>query len=73
LKRLGVDTTSLVTLVGAAGLAIGFALQSSLQNFTAGFMLIIFKPFKNGDLVELTNTIGIVEKINIFSTTLRSG
>lgn len=73
LKKLGVDTTSLVTLVGAAGLAIGFALQSSLQNFTAGFMLIVFKPFKNGDLVELGNTTGIVEKINIFSTTLRSG
>lgn len=73
LKQLGVDTTSLVTLVGAAGLAIGFALQSSLQNFTAGFMLILFKPFKNGDLVELANTTGIVEKINIFSTTLRSG
>jgi small conductance mechanosensitive channel len=73
LKRLGLDTTSLVTLVGAAGLAIGFALQSSLQNLTAGFMLIVFKPFKNGDLVELANTTGIVEKINIFSTTLRSG
>lgn len=73
LKQLGFDTNSLLALVGAAGLAIGLALQSSLQNFAAGFMLIIFKPFKNGDFVELVNTAGVVEKINIFSTTLRSG
>lgn len=72
LKQLGFYTDSLVALIGAAGLAIGFALQTSLQNFAAGFMLIIFKPFKNGDFVELANTSGVVEKINIFSTTLRS-
>ena len=53
--------------------AIGLALQNSLQNFAAGFMLIVFKPFKDGDFVELANTSGVVEKINIFSTTLRSG
>ena len=72
LKQLGFDTNSLVALIGAAGLAIGLALQSSLQNFAAGFMLIVFKPFKDGDYVELANTSGVVEKINIFSTTLRS-
>jgi small conductance mechanosensitive channel len=72
LKQLGFDTNSLVALIGAAGLAIGLALQSSLQNFAAGFMLIVFKPFKDGDFVELANTSGVVEKINIFSTTLRS-
>lgn len=72
LKQLGFDTNSLVALIGAAGLAIGLALQSSLQNFAAGFLLIVFKPFKDGDFVELANTSGVVEKINIFSTTLRS-
>lgn len=72
LKQLGFETNSLVALIGAAGLAIGLALQSSLQNFAAGFMLIVFKPFKDGDFVELANTSGVVEKINIFSTTLRS-
>ena len=47
--------------------------MSSNSNFAAGFMLIVFKPFKDGDFVELANTSGVVEKINIFSTTLRSG
>ncbi len=73
LDRLGVDTTSLIALLGAAGLAIGLSLQSSLQNFAAGVMLIVFRPFKNGDFVEAGGTSGIVEKINIFSTVMRTG
>ena len=52
LDRLGVDTTSLIALIGAAGLAIGLALQDSLKNFAAGVMLIVFRPFKAGDFVE---------------------
>ncbi|WP_439105972.1 mechanosensitive ion channel family protein [Congregibacter sp.] len=70
LSRLGVDTTSLVALLGAAGLAIGLSLQSSLGNFAAGVMLIIFKPFTKGDFVEAAGTMGVVESISMFTTTL---
>lgn len=73
LDQLGVDTTSFIALVGAAGLAIGLALQSSLQNFAAGVMLIIFRPFKAGDFVEAGGTSGVVEDISIFSTKLKTG
>lgn len=73
LDQLGVNTTSLVAMLGAAGLAIGLALQNSLQNFAAGFMLLIFRPFKAGDYIEAGGTAGTVERVNIFSTLLRSG
>ncbi len=73
LDQLGVDTTSLIALLGAAGLAVGLALQNSLSNFAAGVMLIVFRPFKAGDFVEVAGTAGIVEVINIFSSTLRTG
>ncbi|MGV6852558.1 MAG: mechanosensitive ion channel family protein [bacterium] len=73
LDQLGVDTTSLVALVGAAGLAVGLALQNSLQNFASGVMLIVFRPFKTNDLVEAGGVTGVVEQINIFSTTMRTG
>ncbi len=72
LNRLGVDTTSLVALIAAAGLAIGLALQDSLKNFAAGVMLILFRPFKAGDFVEAGGTSGVVEMINIFSSTFRT-
>ena len=72
LSQLGVDTTSLVALLGAAGLAIGLSLQGSLQNFAAGVMLIVFRPFKAGDFVEVGGTTGIVEEIGIFTTTMRT-
>lgn len=72
LDRLGVDTTSMVALIGAAGLAIGLALQDSLKNFAAGVMLIVFRPFRAGDFVEAGGTQGVVEKINIFSSTFRT-
>ncbi len=71
--QLGVDTTSLVALIGAAGLAIGLSLQSSLQNFASGVMLIVFRPFTSGDFVEVAGISGVVEKITIFSTQLRTG
>lgn len=70
LSQLGIDTTSLVALLGAAGLAIGLSLQSSLGNFAAGVMLIIFKPFKKGDFVEAGLATGVVESISIFTTTM---
>ena len=73
LDRLGVNTTSLIALLGAAGLAVGLALQSSLQNFAAGVMLIVFRPFKAGDFIEAAGTAGVVESISIFSSTLRTG
>lgn len=72
LSQLGVDTTSLVALFGAAGIAIGLALKDSLQNFASGVMLIIFRPFKAGDFIDAGGVAGIVENINIFSTTMRS-
>ncbi len=71
--RLGVDTTSLIALLGAAGLAIGLSLQGSLQNFAAGVMMIIFRPFEAGDFVEAGGTSGIVETITIFTTVMRTG
>ena len=70
LGTLGVKTNSFVAIIGAAGLAIGFALQGSLSNFAAGVMLVIFKPFKQGDLVEAGGTLGRVREIQIFSTIL---
>lgn len=70
LSQLGVDTTSLVALLGAAGLAIGLSLQGSLANFAAGVMIIIFKPFKKGDFVDAGGAMGTVDKITIFTTVL---
>lgn len=73
LGQLGIETTSFIAVLGAAGLAIGLALQGSLSNFAAGFMLILFRPFKVGDFVEAGGTSGIVEEIQLFTTRLRTG
>lgn len=73
LDQLGVDTTSLIALLGAAGLAIGLALQGSLQNFAAGVMMTVFRPFKIGDFIDAGGVTGIVEHMAIFSTTLKTG
>jgi len=70
LSQLGIDTTSLVALLGAAGLAIGLSLQGSLSNLASGVMLIIFRPFTKGDFVEAGGATGVIEKINIFTTTM---
>ena len=72
LGQLGVQTASFVAVIGAAGLAIGLALQGSLANFAAGVLLIIFKPFKIGDVVEAGGATGVVEAIGIFTTDLKS-
>ena len=72
LTQLGFQTTSLIALVGAAGLAIGLALKDSLANFAAGIMLVMFRPFKIGDFVELTDVSGTVKEIKLFSTYLRT-
>ena len=73
LDQLGVNTTSLIALIGAAGLAIGLALQGSLQNLASGVMLIVFRPFNDGDFIEAAGVSGVVETIGIFTTTMRSG
>jgi len=72
ISALGVQTTSFVAVIGAAGLAVGFALQGSLANFASGVMLILFRPFKAGDYVEAGGSSGTVESIQIFSTTLNT-
>ena len=72
ISQLGVHTTSLIAVFGAAGLAVGLAMQNSLSNFAAGVMLIVFKPFKVGDYVEVAGTAGTVEAVMIVSTRLKS-
>ncbi|MBX2868110.1 MAG: mechanosensitive ion channel [Acidiferrobacterales bacterium] len=72
LDRLGVATTSIVAVLGAAGVAVGLALQGSLQNFAAGIMILIFRPFRAGDYIEAGGSAGTVEKVGIFSTTMSS-
>lgn len=72
LERVGVKTTSFVAIIGAAGLAIGLALQGSLSNFAAGFLMVIFRPFKKGDYVEAGGTAGIVDEIQVFTTILNT-
>jgi len=72
LNQLGVQTTSFIAVLGAAGLAIGLALQGSLANFAAGVLLIIFRPFKAGDYIEGAGVAGVVEEVEIFTTQLRT-
>jgi len=68
LDMLGVNTTSLIAMLGAAGLAVGLALQGSLQNFASGVLLIIFRPFQVGNYIDAGGVSGTVEKITIFNT-----
>ena len=70
LTKLGVQTTSIVAILGAATLAIGLALQGSLSNFAAGVMIIMFHPFKVGDFVEAGGVMGVVQEVQIFNTIL---
>jgi small conductance mechanosensitive channel len=72
LQKLEVQTTNFAVVLGAAGLAIGFALQGSLSNFAAGVMLVIFKPFKVGDFIEAAGKMGTVKEVQIFNTVLNS-
>jgi len=70
LGTLGVETTSFAAILAAAGLAVGMALQGSLGNFAGGVLIMIFKPFKIGDLIEAQGEIGVVKQIEIFTTKL---
>lgn len=70
LGLFGIETTSLVAVVGAAGLAVGLAMQGTLSNFSSGVMLLVFRPFGKGDFVEVAGVMGTVQQIGIFTTTL---
>ncbi len=73
LDQLGIQTTSLLAVFGAAGLAIGLALKDSLGNFSSGVMLILFRPFKVGDFIEAGGVMGVVEEVRMFATVMRTG
>jgi small conductance mechanosensitive channel len=70
LNRLGIQTASLIAVLGAAGLAVGLALQGSLSNFAAGVLMLIFRPFSVGDFIEGGGTLGVVDSIQLFTTTI---
>ncbi len=72
LGQLGIQTTSFIAVIGAAGLAVGLALQGSLSNFAAGVLMIIFRPFKVGDLIDAAGVLGTVEEIQIFTTMVKT-
>lgn len=72
IARLGIETSSFVAILGAMGLAVGLSLQGSLSNFAGGMLIIIFKPFKVGDVIEAQGSIGTVNEIQIFVTKLIS-
>lgn len=73
LEQLGVNTTSVMAIFAAAGLAVGLAMKDSLSNFASGVMIILFKPFKLGDVITAAGVTGVVESIRIFNTLMRSG
>lgn len=73
LGMVGIEVTSFIAILGAAGLAIGMALSGTLQNFAGGVMLLVFKPFKPGDFIEAQGHAGVVRQIQIFNTILTTG
>ena len=73
ISQLGVQTTSLIAVMGAAGLAIGLALQGSLANFAAGVLIVLFRPYRVGDFVEAAGIGGVVVQVQILSTVLKTG
>lgn len=72
-SMVGIATTSFIAVLGAAGLAVGLALQGSLSNFAGGVLLILFKPYKVGDFIETQGHSGVVQSIQIFNTVLKTG
>ena len=73
ISKLGIQTASFIAIFGAAGLAIGLALQGSLSNFAAGVLIVMFRPYKVGDFVEAAGIAGVVEQVQILTTILRTG
>ena len=72
IDRLGIETTSLIAVMGAAGLAVGLALQGSLSNFAAGVLIVIFRPYRVGDFVDAAGVSGSVEQVQILTTILKT-
>ena len=72
LKKFGVETASFIAVLGAAGFAVGFALQGSLSNFAAGLMLLVFRPYKVGDFVDVAGASGTVKDMGLFTTTMNT-
>ena len=72
INQLGIQTTSFIAVIGAAGLAIGLALQDSLSNVASGILISIFRPYKVGDYIEAGGTAGTVEEVQVFTTVLKS-
>ena len=70
---LGIQTTSFIAILGAAGLAVGLALQGSLSNFASGVLIVLFRPYKVGDFVEAAGISGVVEEVQILTTVLKTG
>ena len=73
LGQLGIETTSFIAILGAVGLAVGLAFQSTLSNISAGVMLVIFRPFSIGDFIEAGGVAGVVEELNLFNTVFKTG
>ncbi len=72
LSHLGIQTASFIAILGAAGLAVALALQGSLSNFASGVLIIVFRPFKAGDFVEVAGISGVIERIDIFQTIFKT-
>jgi small conductance mechanosensitive channel len=72
ITMLGVEMTSFIAILGAAGLAIGLALQGTLQNFASGIMILLFKPYKVGDFIEAAGYMGVVKEVLLFNTVLNT-
>ena len=72
LSKVGIQTTSFIAVIGAAGLAVGLALQGALANFAAGFLLILFRPFKSGDFIQAAGSAGTIEDIQMLYTQLKT-
>ena len=72
LGQLGIETTSFIAILGAAGLAVGLALQGSLSNFASGVLIILLRPFKSGDFIDAAGQTGSVDRIELFSTYLKT-
>lgn len=70
LQKLGIPSASMVAAVGAAGLAVGLALQGALSNFAAGILIIVFRPYKVGDLLDAGGSVGVVRELQMFTTTI---
>ena len=73
INQIGIQTTSLIAMMGAAGLAIGLALQGSLANFAAGVLIVMFRPYRVGDYIEAAGIAGSVLQVQILSTVLNTG